>query len=171
MKNNQWQENFYKVHHVFNDVTKIADSLKRKTRIIEHNLNHISILGYSSEHDLNQLDPDFMYLQIFKELILDTDYDEQAKDDFLEYCHSYCIDNPASLRIVDEIRQDYDKYSPIWWYSRDIFLYRLVNRSLRELNTMMVWKLRLFIKDLNQALAQSQISSSISVLKLYRGQK
>jgi hypothetical protein len=171
MKNNELQKNFYKVHSVLNDSSTIIDSLRRETRIIEHNLEEISILDYSGELDVNRLDPTFMYLQIFKELILEIDYNDNTKQEFAEYCHSYCIDNRASLSIVDEIRRNYKEHSPIWWYTRDTFLYRLVNRSLRNLNAMTIWKLRLFIKDLHQALAQLQSSAPVSITKLYRGQR
>jgi hypothetical protein len=35
---------------------------------------------------------------------------------------------------------------------------------------MAIWKLRFFIKDLHEALIREQISSPVSVAKLYRGQ-
>jgi hypothetical protein len=170
LRNIDCQKNFSKVCIVFNDADKIVDTLKREITIIEHNLERISILDYSSEVDFNRLDPDFMYLQIFKELIVETEYDTDDKDEFIEYCTKDCHNNPANLRVIDECRRDYNKHSPIWWYTRDTFLYRLLNSSLRELKGMAIWKLRFFIKDLHEALIREQISSPVSVAKLYRGQ-
>jgi hypothetical protein len=112
-----------------------------------------------------------MYLHIFKELILEIDYDVEAKYDFIKYCHDYCLhDNPASVRMLEEMYEDYDKYSPIWWYTKDTFLYRLVNRSLRDLNAMSIWNLRLFIKDVHQAL-ESQGTNAVAITTLFRGQR
>ncbi|UJR12205.1 hypothetical protein I4U23_016382 [Adineta vaga] len=169
-KNNDYRKNFSKVCVVSNDADKIVDTLKREITIIEHNLEHISILDNSSKVDVNQLYPDFMYLQIFKELIVEIEYDADGKDELLEYCTEYCHNNSASLRVIDEFRRDYNKHSPIWWYSRDTFLYRLLNSSLRELKGIAIWKLRFFIKDLHEALVREQISCPVSVAKLYRGQ-
>ena len=170
LKNTDSQKNFSKVCTVSNDVNKIIDTLKREITIAEHNLDHISILDYSSEVDFNRLEPDFMYLQIFKELIVEIEYDADDKDEFLDYCTECCRNNPASLKVIDECRQDYNKHSPIWWYTRDTFLFRLLNSSLRELKGMNIWKLRFFIKDLHEALVREQISNFVSVAKLYRGQ-
>jgi hypothetical protein len=173
--NNEWKTDLNKLHDVFTDTTAIVDSVKQETRIIEYNLESIFILDcsaeFSSELDLNNLNPDFMYLQILKELILEADYDAQAKDEFVEYCCHYCTDNEASLRIVEEMRQDYDKHSPIWWYTRETFLFRLLNKSLRDLNGAAIWKLRPFIKDIHRALEQLQFSYPMSTTKLFRGQR
>jgi nitrate reductase NapAB chaperone NapD len=172
MKNNERQKDLYKIHSVLNNATEIIDSLKRETKIIEHNLEHISILDCSAyKLDSNHLDYDFMYLHIFKELILEIDYDVEAKYDFIKYCHDYCLhDNPASVRMLEEMYEDYDKHSPILWYTKDTFLYRLVNRSLRDLNAMSIWNLRLFIKDVHQAL-ESQGTIPVTVTTLFRGQR
>ena len=170
LKNIDCQKNFSKVYTVFNDPDKIVDTLKREITITEHNLERISILDCSSEVDFNRLEPDFMYLQIFKELIVEIEYNADDKDEFLDYCTEYCHDNSASLKVIAECRQDYNKYSPIWWYTRDTFLFRLLNSSLRELKGMAIWKLRFFIKDLHEALVREQISSPVSVPKLYRAQ-
>ncbi|CAF1588401.1 unnamed protein product, partial [Didymodactylos carnosus] len=111
-----------------------------------------------------------MYLQIFKELIVEIEYDADDKDEFIDYCTEYCRNNPASLKVIDECRQDYNKHSPIWWYPRDTFLFRLLNSSLRELKCLNIWKLCFFVKDLHEALIREQISSPVSVAKLYRCQ-
>ena len=71
------------------------------------------------------------------------------------------------LKLVREYAQDYSPDRALWWYTRDCFLYRMLNKALRVQNVQLLYLLRFFIRHLQQQLAQSQCSSPVRV---YRGQ-
>ena len=57
--------------------------------------------------------------------------------------------NAAVLRAIDEFERDYEKHSPTWWYTRDCFVYRMLNKALRTCDIEVITKFGLFIKDLH----------------------
>ena len=52
-------------------------------------------------------------------------------------------DNGKQLEYVDELAQRYRQHTPIWWYSRDCFLYPTLNRALRTMDADLMTKLSL----------------------------
>ena len=57
---------------------------------------------------------------------------------------------------IDEFQRTYDPREAIKWYTKDIFLYRLMNAWLRGEKVNLIFKLRYFIHDLHNQLAQVQ---------------
>jgi tetratricopeptide (TPR) repeat protein len=63
------------------------------------------------------------------------------------------------------------KCSPIWWYSRDSFIYSMLNRALRTQDIEVILKMGFFIQELHKHIQQlhSEIDKS-KPLTVYRGQ-
>ena len=40
-------------------------------------------------------------------------------------------DDQHVLPLIDKFDRDYDRYSPITWYTRQTFLYKMLNQALR----------------------------------------
>ncbi|CAM4852394.1 unnamed protein product, partial [Rotaria magnacalcarata] len=55
----------------------------------------------------------------------------------------------------------------VWWYTRDSFVYRLLNKALRVQNIDLLFLFRFFIRDIEVQLKQYQCSS---LVRVYRGQ-
>jgi tetratricopeptide (TPR) repeat protein len=64
---------------------------------------------------------------------------------------------------VDEFEAYYDASNAIFWYTRDTFLYRLLNKALREQDIDTLYSLRYFIKDLHIQLKERHISQQREV--------
>ncbi|CAF1101344.1 unnamed protein product, partial [Rotaria sordida] len=71
------------------------------------------------------------------------------------------------LNLVKEFEKNYSSNQALWWYTRDSFIYRLLNKALRIQNIDLLFLFRFFICDIEKQLKLSQCSSSIHV---YRGQ-
>jgi len=54
------------------------------------------------------------------------------------------------MNILKEFENAYDKYSPIWWYTRECFVYKMLNKALRTENIDILIKMDFFIRDLHQ---------------------
>lgn len=116
--------------------------------------NDISLSFVRADHDssctsLDQLEPSFMYTQLFKEIIFEIDRTEQDIKDFIEFWHRESKDNPMKLNIIDDFERDYHPKKSIWWYTSEPFAYETLNRSLRTLDTEVMKKMGFFIRDLH----------------------
>ncbi|CAF3956426.1 unnamed protein product [Adineta steineri] len=125
----------------------------------------------ASTNDLNQLEPTFMYTQLFKEILLDMKHDEQAIKQFTTYCrHHDC----GSGENIDEFEKKYQPQSAIWWYTCPSFIYSMLNYALRSMEGDTIIKMGFFIHDLHQQiqqLYQQQVNSyDGKPFLVYRGQ-
>jgi hypothetical protein len=115
-----------KVKGIYTDLTLLCEHLKRDTKQTENNLTSISIISSSllktsEKVELNQLEPSFMYSQLFKEMVLEVPLyqaDIRLHDEFVKFCRDKYADNAVTLKIIDEFRQDYYIHTPVWWYTR-----------------------------------------------------
>jgi len=98
------------------------------------------------------------------------DYDEGAKQEFLKICRLGYAGNTSGLRDIDEFDRDYDLHSPAWWYTRDIFVYRILNRALRDQNNEIICTMGFFVRDLHKQIEQLHSASLHEKLTIYRGQ-
>ncbi|CAF4145473.1 unnamed protein product [Rotaria sordida] len=116
-----------------------------------------------------------MYSQLAREILIST---ESNKTEMLEFCRQQYADNNVQLRYIQEFEDHYDSHKTIWWYTRDTFLYRLLNKALREQDIDVLYSLRYFIRHLHLQLKdfhskQTSTNTTIENEKLitvYRGQ-
>ena len=168
---NEWT----KVKGIFIQIELICNLLKQDTRQCDHDMISISILSSSdySKRDLNELEPSLMYWQILKEILLNIEYSEHAKEELIQLCREQYHNNECQLRIIDEFKQEYHLHSPIWWYTRECFTYSMLNRAPRTMDTDAIIKMSFFLCDIHQQIEQIHVeqSSSRVLMTAYRGQR
>ncbi|CAF4249730.1 unnamed protein product, partial [Rotaria sordida] len=77
-------------------------------------------------------------------------------------------------KLIDEFKREYRSEDAIRWYSKDSFLYRMINKALRTEDLDQLQTFRFFIGDLSQRLSyehQKIFSSDETILTVYRGTK
>jgi len=127
-QNEQWTKDYSKVKGIFTQIKSVCHSLKQETHHWDQNLKTISIVF--SNRNLNELDPLFMYSQLLKEILLKMNHDECTKNEFIELLRNLFNGNENRLKIVDEFERDYHLHSPIWWYTRESFIYIHRNKQM-----------------------------------------
>jgi tetratricopeptide (TPR) repeat protein len=169
-KHEVWTNDWTKVKGFFTEIELICNLLKRNTQQCDHDLSPISIVSPSDylKPDLNELEPSFMYSQVLKEILLGIEHSPTAKGEFVRFCRDYYTDD-STLRVIDEFERDYDHLSVIWWYTRDCFIYTMLNRALRlqEINTIL--KMGFFMRDLHRQI-EKLYKHLPEKLIIYRGQ-
>ncbi|CAF0929961.1 unnamed protein product [Rotaria sp. Silwood1] len=119
----------------------------------------------------------FLAFQLLIDMMLRLDRTGFARDELLEVCRERYSHDSIELQRIDHFEQTYDAKHAIKWYTTDCFIYRIINESLRNESIDLIFKLRYFINDLHNELAQMQsnflslLSPNLSVLTLYRGLK
>ncbi|CAF1499865.1 unnamed protein product [Adineta steineri] len=169
----QWAKEWPKIKGVFTDITAICEALKQTAQQCEQNA--ISISFVASNKKLDQLDPSFMYTQILKEILLSIDFEDKHFEEFITYCHDVYDDNEYELENINQLQATYKSNIPIWWYTWDAFLYRMLNQALRSMDVDMIVRLGFFIKDLHRDIQrlhskQFDAEQSNKAFTVYRGQ-
>ena len=95
-----------------------------------------------------------------------------GKQKFVEECRRYYLNNPSVLKAIDEFDTTYEAEYSVWWYTREGFLYRILNCALRKQHQASIELLHFFIFDLYHQLAceYQKVEGSCPRGKLYRGQ-
>ncbi|CAF3996730.1 unnamed protein product [Rotaria sp. Silwood1] len=173
----QWITHWPKVIGIFNQVSSICESLKIAVRRRDEDklsVSMVSIDDTDPNKSLHQLDQSFMYTQLLKEIILDLNYDEKSIKDLTQYFREEYADNEYQLKFINEFEQDYFKETPIRWYTRETFLYRMLNYALRIQDVDCIIKMGFFIRDLHNQIkqlhAEQYTIGKTRVFTVYRGQ-
>ena len=171
--NDDWTTDFDKIQGIFNDFQLLSNEFKPQT--IESNDNLIGISFLSCSDDINRQDPSFMYFPLLKEIILYDIFQEsedETKLNIINYCRRTCTDSPNSLKILDEFERTFIPELSILWYTKECFLFKMLNKALWTPEPDVLYRLRYFLRHLhrqitNHAEIQREQSSKMIV---YRGQ-
>ncbi|CAF1513815.1 unnamed protein product [Adineta steineri] len=169
----QWAKEWPKIKGVFTDITSICEALQQASHQCEQNA--ISISFVASNKKLDQLDPSFMYSQILKEILLTINFEDKHFKEFITYCCEVYEDDEDELKNVNQLKTTYKNKVPIWWYTWDVFLYRMLNQALRLMDGDIIVRMGFFINDLHsniQRLHSEQFDGhqSSTTFTVYRGQ-
>ncbi|CAF2158317.1 unnamed protein product [Rotaria magnacalcarata] len=106
----------------------------------------------------------------FKEIILEIDdADLESFNKLIEYCHQQKV--PESQ--LAYFHHEYHRQSPIWWYTKDLFIYGMLNKALRTFNVECMLKMGFFIRKLHQQIEQlyyKQLDDYRESFTVYRDQ-
>ena len=161
-----------KIKGVYSDTMRIVEVLQRDIELVDRNFTPITIRPPDrSSEQRNTLNPMVMYYQLLKEIFLEMDYDAQAKQTLIDFCRHEYADNESGLDIINEFERDYEKRSPTWWYTRDSFVYRMLNKALRVYDIEVVNKFAFYINDLHRQLQELQSELPSTEFTVYRGQR
>ncbi|CAF1420281.1 unnamed protein product [Adineta steineri] len=154
----QWTKNWKKIKGVHNNIKDMCDALKKSVKQVNEDSIPISFITVNeavSSDNLNQLEPNYMYTQIFKDILLKMEYDqEQAIKILATHYRKLYHDNTAKLKRIDEFKHTYRREKAIWWYTRECFTYQILNRALRMLDANTIINMGFFIHDLHQQIVQ-----------------
>ncbi|CAF1339442.1 unnamed protein product [Adineta steineri] len=163
-KNKQWIKNWPKIKGIFLDIESIHQHLQQEIQRCRTESTAIS----NSSINLNRLDPSYMYTQLLKEILLHIENDHTAMKELIEFfrkSHFHMLDR----KIIDEFEQDYYKHTPVWWYTRDCFIFDMINSALRSQDVSVIIHTRFFIRDLHTQIKQLYKLPTDTMI-LYRGQ-
>ncbi|CAF3939960.1 unnamed protein product [Rotaria sp. Silwood1] len=157
---------------VFDDFTECENYLllveQEKIFLIVSGTNGESLI--SKIHHLSKINS--IYVFCFK-------HDDSAKKNLLDISRQQYIGNNEELSKIADFEANYTADKAIWWYTRNSFLYRLLNRALRTENFDVIYKFRSFIADLHQQLKRMHpayvdrifSSEDTQIFYVYRGQR
>ncbi|CAF1227307.1 unnamed protein product [Adineta steineri] len=139
----------------------------------------MEIITFYDEHqqgtrDLSEQSAEFLWFQLFKDVIQQLPRCDDAKQEMLTVCREYYRNNLRILGDVNNFDMNYDEDTCIWWYTKETFVYRLINKALRTEDIEQLYLFRYYIADLSRQLAKEHEkikNQKDETLYLYRGTK
>ncbi|CAF0843310.1 unnamed protein product [Adineta steineri] len=134
-------------------------------------MSFVPVNEMDSTVNSNQLEPTFMYTQIFKDILLDMEHGKQAIKQFTAYCrHNDCL----SPIYIDRFEKEYQDQLAIWWYTFPSNIFSMLNYGLRTMNADIIMTMGFFLHDVHkqiQQLYEQQINAyGTKPFLVYRGQ-
>jgi len=145
-----------RIRGVFRDEHELRVQLQKDVKMAMESGTHLCIAAngdlkrsHTSFQNLQNNNENFIFLQYLLQIILAIQGPkENGHHDLIEECRLIYQDNPKQISVINEFEQDYEPDYCIWWYTRDSFLYKMINQALRTENIAIIWKFRFFIRDL-----------------------
>ena len=102
--------------------------------------------------DLSQENPTFIWFHLLIQAILRLPRTDAARSKMLVECDRQYDDDDIEQKKIQEFRDSYKPDQAVKWYTRDSFVYRLVNRAFRMQDIDEILTFYPFIADLHDQL-------------------
>ncbi|CAF4496760.1 unnamed protein product [Rotaria sp. Silwood2] len=179
LENEEWSKNYSKIRGVYADRSSLLTKLARDVEQGYINLPSTAIFSTpnsnieTSIENLNKCNGRFIFYQLLPEVMLRTRTRnvKDAKDDFVVLARFCYKDEKKQLDTIHEFEETYESAQAINWYTKNSFVYRIVNKAIRVANFNTLWKCRFFIADLHEQLQAIQFNEGRNeLITVYRGQ-
>lgn len=107
-----------------------------------------------SSEDISRESLRFIWYQHLVEILLAVPEPDVAKQEMIKFCRTCYSDDNLELAKISEFEHDYCSEKAIKWYTRDSFLYRLLNQVLRSQHIDQMYAFRFILSDLNTQLIE-----------------
>jgi hypothetical protein len=172
-----WTNGYDKVRgNLFNNLQTILEHLPGYNKAS----NDLDTPGFSfiSKSEIqagNRQDPTFMYQQLLKDILLNDKEDDSeaiARKQMIDFCRQTCAIQTTQLPIIDEFETTFHPSRSFFWYTRECFLYEMINKALRQPDPVALYKLRYFIRHLHNQISWTAFLNGVleKTLEVYRGQ-
>ncbi|CAF3667793.1 unnamed protein product [Rotaria socialis] len=168
----KWAKEFQKVTAIFVSADDLISQIeldnKYRQKLAESlSFNTFNFNDVQAGQSTVGLNGQFVYNQVLMDVLLRIKYNKADKSELIKLCNTQYRKDPTELAIVKEFQHHYTSEKALWWYTRDCFLYKILNKALRMQDIHVLFLLRSFCLDLCQQLQEIQCQSKI---KVYRGQ-
>ncbi|CAF3747635.1 unnamed protein product [Rotaria socialis] len=121
-----------------------------------------------SDRSSSDLNARFLHsLLIFDVLLRMKKTPNDSNEELIKICTNAYQGNPTELSNIEQFALSYTSDQAIAWYTKNCFLFRILNKALRIENIQLIYLFRSFICDIYLQLQQCKCTSPINV---YRGQ-
>ncbi|CAF1222960.1 unnamed protein product [Rotaria sordida] len=161
----EWARKFPKVKGVFNEIDDIILQIQlNRTQRTNARIEESFASAFQGKSSAG-IDGNVVYSQIMVNVLIRMISSSTDRNELISICRKQYQGNQHELAILHEFEQNYLADKALWWYSRESFLYRILNKALRVRNIDLLYSFRFFIRDLRMQLEQNQWSSRVIVYR------
>jgi tetratricopeptide (TPR) repeat protein len=165
-----------KLRGVFTDHKYLIIEMQKDVRIDMKQtmkFNSFNTEEQKSILDLSLESAEFLWCYLLKDVLVNIDKTVDDKQIMIDYCRSKYETNDKIMKQIEEFEKTYNAEDAIEWYTKDSFVYRLVNKLIRSGNIDALFKLKFFITDLSTQLKlkweNNYRSNQFQSIKVYHG--
>lgn len=143
-------------------------------------MNSLSILIHDKvvrQESASHVNAEYMYFQLMIQVFIRMKSSSEAHRELVNLCKQQYEGNLSELILIEEFDRMYSAERAIWWYTRESFIYRLLNKALRTQNIDVLCLFYFIIGDLYRQLLEVQRNyyqkhwnEDRQLLKVFRGQ-
>ncbi|CAF1236295.1 unnamed protein product, partial [Rotaria sordida] len=165
----QWAKQFTKIKGVIVKVDDLIDQIKvdQKDRGKQEeplSMNIYNVRG-NADKSTTELNGHFIHSLLLIDVLIRMKSNDTDKKKLIQVCKDEYTDNDHQLEIVSEFERHYQSKKAIWWYTRDAFLYSMLNKALRVQNTELLLLFRFVIRDIYERLKKHQCQDLVRVYR------
>ncbi|CAF1480183.1 unnamed protein product [Adineta ricciae] len=181
-KNNyeRLKEKYKKVVGIFTEQRNLGESIRNAIELIDRQSTIFALYNVDKQksmRDLSRESGSFIFLQLIKQVIkrmaMNNGSADDSKQEMVDKCRLYYRGNEKELENIKEFDKHYTPNQAIKWYTRDSFVYKLINKALRTEDIDSLYTYRFYIVDICECLTENcQILRDVaSDVTVYRGMK
>ncbi|CAF1269285.1 unnamed protein product [Adineta steineri] len=169
----EWTKDYVKIKGVIKELDVLIaqiqmDHSRRGIKKVDEPLVfNIFNMSSTSEQSTTGLNGQFVHSQLLIDCLLRLKAIPTDKDELISLSEKQFKDNKTELAILHEFQENYSPDRALWWYTRESFLYRQLNKALRVQNIDSLFIFRFFIRDIEKQLEEHRCSSP---MRVFRGQ-
>ncbi|CAF1597254.1 unnamed protein product [Rotaria magnacalcarata] len=160
---------------LFHDFDKLFAEITKQVELILLQLVAFNLFEQKQRttKDLTKESASFLWFQVLVDALKKMPKNKNSFKSMLTMCKNYYNTRKKHLDEIAEFERDYKVSDAVKWYTKESFLYRLLNKALRTEDVTSLYLFRTFIVDLS-----SQLEMEFEKMKLkedelivYRGQQ
>ena len=148
-------------------INQIKADQKSRVKIEEPLSINVFTVSNNPDQSTTGLNGHFVHSLLLIDVLIRMKSIETDKQQLITLCKNAYENNATQLALVCEFESEYTSTKVLWWYTRDSFLYKILNKALRVQNIDLLFLFRFVISDMCRQLKQNQYQSRVRV---YRGQ-
>ena len=163
--------------NTFYDIDNLCKQLKIDVELCELDLIAITTSAPiptdgTTSANLKKQEASFLYAQLMREILYRLKFENNAKNDFINFCRSHYTDNNEQSRMIDDFEANYRPQKALLWITRQGFIWRVLQRAQRTFEIDIRYKLGFIVKHAHTQLTIFQENNSFmaeNLLVAYRG--
>jgi tetratricopeptide (TPR) repeat protein len=154
-------DDFEKIHGIYTNLASVCDQLEKNIKSLTRDLTTILSIPVNDTSNSH-----FSYVQVLKDILLETDEKTDLKREMLDFCREQYANNEIQLKLIDEFQHHFRPDDAVKWYLRqETFLFKILTRACRIPDPDILFKLRFFIQYLHRQLKSNFSPTSMTVYR------
>ncbi|CAF3947148.1 unnamed protein product, partial [Rotaria sordida] len=151
-KDENFLDKYSKIIGIFDQQIDLFRSIEENTDLAIKQVESFKFYekNQKSTRELSKESGSFLWLRLFKDIVLKLPHDEQSKQEMIEKLNEIYRNNNRQLKLIGNFKNEYKSEDAIQWYTGQPFLYKQLNRALCTEDIELLYKFRYFISDLSK---------------------
>jgi tetratricopeptide (TPR) repeat protein len=166
-RNERWAKRYPKIKGVIIKLDELVSQIRLdQEKRCQTKINEpLPITFFLTNNPNNDLNDHFIYSQLLVDYLLRVKPTSPDENELISLCKEEYKGNDNELNIIKEFESEYSSDRALWWYTRETFVYRLLNKAFRIQNIDLLFIFRFFIRDIQRLIEQNKCTNSLWVYR------